>query len=49
MLASYDWWLRHAGLMTIAAIEEGILKVCICYYYSKEAVLTYSNCISYGE
>lgn len=28
MLASYDWRLRHAGLMAIAAIGEGTSKVC---------------------
>ena len=27
MLASYDSWLRHAGLMAIAAIGEGTSKV----------------------
>lgn len=27
MLASYDWRLRHAGLMAIAAIGEGTNKV----------------------
>ena len=27
MLASYDWRLRHAGLMAIAAIGEGTSKV----------------------
>ena len=27
MLASYDWRLRHAGLMAIAAIGEGSSKV----------------------
>jgi hypothetical protein len=27
MLASYDWRLRHAGLMAIAAIAEGTSKV----------------------
>ena len=29
MLASYDWRLRHAGLMAIAAIGEGTSKVCL--------------------
>jgi len=29
MLASYDWRLRHAGLMAIAAIGEGMSKVCL--------------------
>lgn len=29
MLASYDWRVRHAGLMAIAAIGEGTGKVCI--------------------
>jgi len=28
MLASYDWRVRHAGLMAIAAIGEGTGKVC---------------------
>ena len=27
MLASYDWRVRHAGLMAIAAIGEGTSKV----------------------
>ena len=27
MMASYDWHVRHAGLMAIAAIEEGTGKV----------------------
>ena len=27
MLASYDWRVRHAGLMAIAAIREGTRKV----------------------
>jgi hypothetical protein len=27
MLASYDWRLRHAGLMAIASIGEGTSKV----------------------
>lgn len=30
MLASYDWRLRHAGLMAIAAIAEGTSKVSAC-------------------
>lgn len=30
MLASYDWRLRHAGLMAIAAIGEGTSKV-LCH------------------
>jgi hypothetical protein len=29
MLASYDWRVRHAGLMAIAAIGEGTGKVSI--------------------
>lgn len=29
MLASYDWRVRHAGLMAIAAIGEGTGKVCV--------------------
>lgn len=28
MMASYDWRVRHAGLMAIAAIGEGTGKVC---------------------
>jgi hypothetical protein len=28
MLASYDWRVRHAGLMAIGAIGEGTSKVC---------------------
>ena len=27
MMASYDWRIRHAGLMAIAAIGEGTGKV----------------------
>ena len=27
MMASYDWRVRHAGLMAIAAIGEGTGKV----------------------
>ena len=27
MMASYDWHIRHAGLMVIAAIEDGTGKV----------------------
>ena len=27
MLASYDWRMRHAGLLAIAAIAEGTGKV----------------------
>lgn len=34
MLASYDWRLRHAGLMAIAAIGEGTSKVRLTSYYS---------------
>jgi hypothetical protein len=29
MLASYDWRVRHAGLMAIAAIGEGTGKVAL--------------------
>ena len=29
MLAGYDWRLRHAGLMAIAAIGEGTSKECV--------------------
>jgi hypothetical protein len=28
MMASYDWRVRHAGLMAVAAIAEGTAKVC---------------------
>ena len=31
MLASYDWRLRHAGLMAIAAIGEGTSKVTLFF------------------
>jgi hypothetical protein len=31
MLISYNWWLWHAGLMAIAAIGEGMSKVCIFF------------------
>ncbi len=30
MLVSYDWRVRHAGLMAIAAIGEGASKVSGC-------------------
>jgi importin-5 len=33
MLASYDWRVRHAGLMAIAAIGEGTGKVCILSHH----------------
>jgi hypothetical protein len=40
MLASYDWRLRHAGLVAIASIGEGTSKVYIHHHhhYGKEAV-----------
>lgn len=33
MLANYDWRLRHAGLMAIAAIAEGTSKVRLAYLW----------------
>ena len=43
MLASYDWRLRHAGLMAIAAMGEGTSKVSImssdsCLLFSKDVL-----------
>lgn len=32
MLASFDWRVRHAGLMAIAAIGEGTGKVSLLSY-----------------
>jgi len=46
MLASYDWRLRHAGLMAIAAIGEGMSKVFIIIIIAR---LTRRNCIGYAE
>ena len=33
MLASFDWRVRHAGLMAIAAIGEGTGKVGIVFFF----------------
>jgi hypothetical protein len=30
MMASYDWWARHVGLMVVVAIGEGTGKVQCC-------------------
>ena len=40
MLASYDWRLRHAGLMAIAAIGEGTSKVSWLFVAGKGGSLT---------
>lgn len=34
MMASYDWRVRHAGLMAIAAIGEGTGKVCLELFHT---------------
>jgi len=40
MMASYDWRVRHAGLMAIAAIGEGTGKVNWSHSYSARFALT---------
>ena len=45
MLASYDWRVRHAGLMAIAAIGEGTSKVrIVCLSISTSLTIFLRSC-----
>jgi hypothetical protein len=44
MMASYDWRIRHAGLMAIAAIGEGTGKVRFAIFLVGDAKRTRKNC-----
>jgi hypothetical protein len=47
MLASYDWRLKHAGLIAIAAIGEGTSKACVLVGINKD--LTVNGPAGYGN